>query len=122
LARAHATPLSSIMGAVRAAAEARTKGVGLSSGTAGSRAGRLHQMGAPLAETFSAGGRRWVGCQVAGGRGYHFGRILLCMRSLILPACAHCPPACLHALCSCLHALLEICVPGATSHHTCAVG
>jgi hypothetical protein len=49
------------MGAVRAAAEARTKGVGLSSSTASGSAGRLHQMAAPLAETFSAGGRRWVG-------------------------------------------------------------
>lgn len=64
LSGAHATPLSSAMGAVRAAAEARTKGVGLSSSTAGSSAGRMHQMGAPLAETFSAGGRRWVGVHV----------------------------------------------------------
>lgn len=60
---AHGTPLSSVMGAVRAAAEARgRRGFGSPGGSSsgGSIAAvRLQaQMGAPLAETFSAGGRR----------------------------------------------------------------
>jgi hypothetical protein len=64
LLSAHATPLSSVLGAVRAAAAARTRGGGLSSSSTGaggsSGAGRPvgSQVGAPLADTFSAGGRR----------------------------------------------------------------
>jgi hypothetical protein len=67
LLSAHATPLSSVLGAVRAAADARTRGGGLGSSSStgpggSSAAGRLmgSQVGAPLADTFSAGGRRCV--------------------------------------------------------------
>lgn len=68
-AGAGSTPLSSVMGAVRAAAEARTKGMGaFGSSGAGAAAGGSSSAGlllqgqrsAPLAETFSAGGKRCV--------------------------------------------------------------
>jgi hypothetical protein len=58
-----------VMGAVRAAAEARTKGMGaFGSSGAGAAAGGSSSAGlllqgqrsAPLAETFSAGGKRCV--------------------------------------------------------------
>lgn len=60
----HPTPLSSMIGAVRTAAEARSRqGVaapGSSAAGSSSAAARLHQLGAPLPGTFSPGGKRWV--------------------------------------------------------------